>query len=129
MQAYEVNLQTSEKGELKIPRDIQQILKERRNTRVILLIEMSRRKLKEPPLETLSGLSIGELKTLADAILAPGRQRRLNSLLRKSKTTVLRKRENEELDEILEESDRLALLKAKAQYTLLKSKRMTEPAI
>ncbi|MCI0698758.1 hypothetical protein L0337_43005 [candidate division KSB1 bacterium] len=67
MQAYEVNLQTSEKGELMIPRDIQQIIKERRNTRVILLLEISRRKLKEPPLETLSGMSIGELKTLADA--------------------------------------------------------------
>ncbi len=129
MQAYEVNLQTSEKGELMIPRDIQQILKERRNTRVILLLEMSRRKLKEPPLETLSGLSIGELKTLADAILAPGRQRRLSALLRKSKTTALRKRESEELDKILEESDRLAILKAKAQYTLLKSKRTREPAI
>ena len=129
MQAYEVNLQISEKGELKIPRDIQQILKERRNMRVILLFEMSRRKIEGPSLETLSGLSLGELKTLTDAILAPGRQRRLNSLLRKSKTKALRKRESEELDEILEESDRLAILKAKAQYTLLKFKRTKESAI
>jgi hypothetical protein len=129
MQAYEVNLQTSEKGELMIPRDIQQLLKERRNTRVILLLEMSRHKIKESSLETLSGMSIGELKTLADAILAPGRQRRLSSLLRKSKTTALRKNESKELDELLEESDRIALLKAKAQYTLLQSKRTRELAI
>jgi hypothetical protein len=129
MQAYEVNLQTSEKGELMIPRDIQQILKERRKTRVILLLEMSRRKIKESSLEILSGMSLGELKALADAILAPGRQRRLNALLRKNKTTALRKKESEELDELLEESDRIALLKAKAQYTLLQTKRTREPAI
>src|SRR5262245_42706126 len=97
MQAYEVNLQLSKKCELMIPRDIQQILKEQRNTRVILLLEMSRRKIKEPPLEILSGMSISELKTLADAILAPGQQRRLSSLLRKSKVTALRKKESKEL--------------------------------
>lgn len=129
MQAYEVKLQTSEKGELTIPRDIQQILKKRRHTRIILLLEMSSRKIKESSLETLSGMSLGELKTLADAILAPGRQRRLSSLLRKSKTTGLRKNESTELDELLEESDRIALLKAKAQYTLLKSKHTKEPTI
>ncbi|MCI0698759.1 hypothetical protein L0337_43010 [candidate division KSB1 bacterium] len=49
--------------------------------------------------------------------------------MRKNKTTALRKREGKELDELLEESDRIALLKAKAQYTLLQSKRTRGPAI
>lgn len=69
-------------------------------------------------LEALSGMNQGELQTLADAILAPGRQRRLRQLLRKNKAGRLSRLENNELDELLEESDRIALLKAKAQYTL-----------
>ena len=37
MQAYEFNVQTSEKGELLIPLEIQQALKARRKARVIFL--------------------------------------------------------------------------------------------
>jgi hypothetical protein len=65
----------------------------------------------------------------ADAIWAPGRPRLLKSFWPKNNTTALRKKESKELDELLEESDRIALLKAKAQYTLLRSKRTKEPAI
>jgi len=39
MQAYEFNLQTSEKGELIFPPEIQQILKWRKKARVIVLFE------------------------------------------------------------------------------------------
>jgi len=91
-------------------------------------IKPSRRKTNGPALEILSGMSIDELQTLADAILAPGRQRRLHSLLRKNKTKTLGEKENKEVDELLEESDRIALLKAKAQYTLLKSQHAGEAA-
>lgn len=79
----------------------------------------TKRKTRGVTLETLSGMNKGELQTLADAILAPGRQRRLRQSLRKNKAGRLSRPENKELDEILEESDRIALLKAKAQYTLL----------
>lgn len=39
MQAYEFNVQTSEKGELMIPSEIQQALKTRKKARVIFLFE------------------------------------------------------------------------------------------
>ena len=39
MQAYEFNVQTSEKGELLIPSEIQQVLKTRRKARVIFLFD------------------------------------------------------------------------------------------
>lgn len=39
MQAYEFNVQTSEKGELLIPSEIQQALKARRKARVIFLFD------------------------------------------------------------------------------------------
>jgi hypothetical protein len=71
-------------------------------------------------LEVLKGMSIKELKALADATLAPGRQRRLNLLLRKNKSGNLNEKNEEELDAILDEGDRLALLKAKAHYSLQK---------
>jgi len=68
--------------------------------------------------ETLSGVSKGELETLANAILSPGRQQRLRTLLRKNNEGTINEKEIKELDAILEETDRLALLKARAQYTL-----------
>jgi bifunctional DNA-binding transcriptional regulator/antitoxin component of YhaV-PrlF toxin-antitoxin module len=39
MQAYEFNVQTSDKGELMIPLEIQQVLKARRKARVIFLFD------------------------------------------------------------------------------------------
>jgi hypothetical protein len=39
MQAYEFNLQASEKGELLFPPEIQRILRERRKARVIVLFD------------------------------------------------------------------------------------------
>jgi hypothetical protein len=76
---------------------------------------------KRSALNTLSGMSVGELKVLANAVLVPNCQQRLRFLLRKSKMAVLSEKESGELDQILEECDHLALLKAKAQYTLNES--------
>lgn len=80
----------------------------------------------ESGLETLSGVNTGELQTLASAILAPGRQRRLQSLLQKNKSGNLKPEEAKELDAILEECDRIALIKAKARYTLMLSEKRRE---
>lgn len=73
---------------------------------------------KERPLEVLSGISEAELRVLAEAIVAPGHQRRLRTLLRKNREGCLSDKGREELDVLLDECDRVALLKAKALYTL-----------
>ena len=39
MQAYEFNIQASERGEVLLPSDIQKLLQERRKARVILLFD------------------------------------------------------------------------------------------
>ena len=70
------------------------------------------------PLEPLSGLSEAELQSLANSVLAPGRAKRLTQLLRLNREKKLTRRSRIELDSLLEESDRVALLKAKAKYTL-----------
>ena len=75
------------------------------------------------PLEILRGMSEPELRALAEAILAPGHQRRLGALLAKNKRGKLTEKEEGELDRLLEESDRIALLKAKATLTLRLSNR------
>lgn len=74
-----------------------------------------------PSLEPLRGMSEIELRALANAILAPGHQRRLKTLLRKNREGSLREAERTELDALLEETDRIALLKARAAYTLVHS--------
>lgn len=71
-----------------------------------------------PPLEPLSGLSEAELRALAEAVLAPRHARRLKQLLRLNRERKLTRATKAELDSLLEETDRIALLKAKAQYTL-----------
>jgi hypothetical protein len=69
-------------------------------------------------LETLAALSDAELASLADAVVAPSRQRKLRALLRKNGEGTLMSAEQITLDELLAEIDRIALLKAKALYTL-----------
>jgi len=69
-------------------------------------------------LETLSGMSIDELRALANARIAPAPQRRLTALLRKSKTIKMSEKDETALNTIIDECDHLALLKAKAMYTL-----------
>ena len=70
------------------------------------------------PLQPLSGLSEAELRALAESVLAPRYERRLRQLLRLNREKKLTRALKAELEALLEESDRLALLKAKASYTL-----------
>src|SRR4051812_1818607 len=70
-------------------------------------------------LEILRGVSETELRTLADAVVVPRQQRRMSALLRRSARGELREEERCELDGLLEEVDRVALLKARASYTLV----------
>jgi hypothetical protein len=73
---------------------------------------------RQPALELLRGMSETELLALSGAMVAPGRQLRMKALLRKSSRGELGEGERQELDTLLEEADRIALLKAKAAYTL-----------
>lgn len=71
-----------------------------------------------PTLEPLTGLSAAELQTLATSVLAPTHARRLKQLLRLNREKKLTHALQAELDTLLTESDRLAVVKAKATYTL-----------
>ena len=72
-----------------------------------------------PPLEPLAGLTAAELRALADAMLAPAQAKRLKQLLRlQREKKKLPRALQAELDTLLEESDHVALVKAKASYTL-----------
>jgi hypothetical protein len=72
-----------------------------------------------PPLELLAGLTAAELRALADAVLAPTQAKRLKQLLRLQRgKKKLPHALQAELDTLLEESDHVALVKAKASYTL-----------
>jgi len=73
---------------------------------------------KEGELAPLIGLSREELEVLAKARLAPERQEELEKLLQKNREGTLTPAEEKELDELLAEVDRIALLKARAMYTL-----------
>jgi hypothetical protein len=72
----------------------------------------------QPGLAMLRGMSETELVALSSAVVAPGRQRRMRALLRKNTSGELGDGERQELDVLLEEADRIALLKARAAYTL-----------
>lgn len=92
-------------------------------------IEIVRQTLLESSSDKLTGMSKAELQTLVSAILAPGRQRRLHSLLQKNKSGNLKPEESKELGAILDDCDRIALIKAKAQYTLMLSEQKREASI
>ena len=71
-----------------------------------------------PELEPLTGLTEAELGSLAASVLAPAHARRLQQLLRLHREKTLTHALQAELNALLEESDRIALVKAKANYTL-----------
>ncbi|MBK8252935.1 MAG: hypothetical protein IPK82_09725 [Polyangiaceae bacterium] len=73
-----------------------------------------------PPagVEPLLGMTEGELRVLAEAVVSHGHQRRLKVLLRKNREGSLNAGGVLELDNLLAECDRVALLKARAEYTL-----------
>jgi len=72
----------------------------------------------ELALEPLIGVSAEELRALAESMLASRHEKRLKQLLRLNRQKKLAKALKTEMDVLLEESDRVALLKAKATYTL-----------
>jgi len=79
-------------------------------------------------LTLLHGMSETELVALSSAVVAPGRLRRMKALLRKNARAELGGAERRELDALLEEADRIALLKAKATYTLAELERQRTAA-
>lgn len=71
-----------------------------------------------PALEPLTGLNAAELHALAASVCTPAQARRLKQLLRLHREKKLTRALQAELDVLLEDSDRLAIVKAKAHYTL-----------
>ena len=68
--------------------------------------------------ELLVGLSDGELEALAESLLAPSAQARLDELLSGNAEGRLSATERAELDRLLERIDQLTILKTRARYTL-----------
>jgi hypothetical protein len=68
--------------------------------------------------ELLIGLSDGELEALAESILAPSAQARLDELLARNAEHQLSAQEQAELDRLLQRVDQLTVLKTRARYTL-----------
>jgi len=68
--------------------------------------------------ELLVGLSDGELEALAESLLAPSAQTRLDELLARNAESPLSSYEQAELDRLLERVDQLTVLKTRARYTL-----------
>jgi hypothetical protein len=68
--------------------------------------------------ELLTGLSVEELDALADGLLAPAAQSRLDQLLGKLNERFLSGDERRELDRLLQSADQLTILKTRARYTL-----------
>jgi hypothetical protein len=66
---------------------------------------------------------------LSNAAVAPAQQRRMKTLLRKNARGKLSERERTALDVLLEEADRIALLKARAAYTLAELRRQRAAAV
>ena len=68
--------------------------------------------------EILIGLSVDELEALADSLLAPAAQARLDDLLARNKDKQLPAGEETELDRLLHKVDQLTILKTRARYSL-----------
>lgn len=70
--------------------------------------------------ELLVGVSLDELEALADGLLAPAAQARLDDLLARKKENLVSASEDAELDDLLQKVDQLTILKTRARYTLTK---------
>jgi PleD family two-component response regulator len=68
--------------------------------------------------ELLVGLSDDELEALADSLLAPSAQARLDELLSRNTENRLTTEELSELDHLVARVDQLTILKTRAKYTL-----------
>ena len=82
-----------------------------------------------PALEPLPGLSRSELRTLADAVVAPGRQTVLQALLEANRSGPPAPDQAARLDDLLAQTDEVALLEARARYTLYLAGELIEPAL
>ena len=71
-----------------------------------------------PDPDLLVGISEPELQVLAEGILSPRYQERLNELLQRNREGALSDDEEQELDLLLEHIDHMNTLKARAPYTL-----------
>lgn len=67
--------------------------------------------------ECLTELTASELETLADSMLAPTAQSRLDELLARNAAYQLNGDEQTELERLLEQVDQLNILKTRASYT------------
>ena len=87
---------------------------------VLLDVAEYHRLIQQTPADTdlLTGLSQAELEALANSLLAPTAQARLNELLAQNQAEQLSPEEETELDHLLEQVDQLTLLKTRARYTL-----------
>lgn len=68
--------------------------------------------------DILLGLSSGELEALAEGMLAPAIQNRLDDLVARSKDGSLSPEDASELKRLLSRADQLTLVKTRARYTL-----------
>ena len=68
--------------------------------------------------DLLIGLNHAELQALAQGLLAPATQARLDDLLARHTDSQLSAEETAELDHLLEYVDQLTILKTRARYTL-----------
>jgi len=66
----------------------------------------------------LMGMNERELNALAEAVVAPEKQQELGSLLQENRSQSLSPADEAALDSLLDEVDQVALLKARALYTL-----------
>ena len=74
----------------------------------------------------LSNMNLQELRALAEAVVAPDRQQQLKALLDKNRRGEMSPEEQEALDELLTGVDQVALLKARARYTMSLYKHRSE---
>lgn len=72
--------------------------------------------------ELLTDLSDGELHALADGMLSPSAQARLDELLQQNSEGKISPAELQELDQLLNRVDQLTILKTRARYTLQSQK-------
>ena len=72
--------------------------------------------------DLLTGLSFEELEALADSLLAPAAQTRMDDLLVRRREGSLSADEDDELDRLLRRTDQLTILKTRARYTLNQTK-------
>jgi hypothetical protein len=72
----------------------------------------------EIELELVTSLSEEELEALANSVLAPSAQSRLDTLLEKKSDGLLTTLELSELDALLSQVDQLTILKTRSRFTL-----------